>query len=217
MLKDFLIKCSELLNRDDIVQTLREVNDIDSIENAQIKNDVLRLISYYNFTVSTICENYYELTDTQSITSDENKKIYFYRLNFLPIKIISVFDEYDNPVVFDLFNDYILLSESNKNYNIYYAYVPQSIYNLNDEIQIPEYLCIRLVRYGVVSEFLASKNQFNESEFWRTKFMDEIFRTKNRRERRFKSTFCKWNNQINLFYSLISNYHLNRTEYQKMN
>ena len=83
-----------------------------------------------------------------------------------------------------------MLSESNKTYFVNYKYLPPEISTLDSELKISDTLK-KILCYGVVSEFLASKNLFNESEFWKTKFLNEIFKVRNKRERRFKSTFCK--------------------------
>ena len=56
MLKDILIKSAELLNRDDIINELtNKPNNL----NPAIQNDICRLISYYNYTVKTLCEKYF--------------------------------------------------------------------------------------------------------------------------------------------------------------
>lgn len=190
MLKNFLIKCAMLLNRDDIIVALQNTNDISDIENEQIRNDILRLINYFNYTFSSLCENYLEITHTQPISSDSNKNIYYYKFDFVPLKILYIYDEFNNVVNFKIYSDHILLSESNKTYFVNYKYLPPEISTLDSELKISDTLK-KILSYGVVSEFLASKNLFNESEFWKTKFLNEIFKVRNKRERRFKSTFCK--------------------------
>lgn len=201
MLKNFLIKCAMLLNRDDIIVALQNTNDISDIENEQIRNDILRLINYFNYTFSSLCENYLEITHTQPISSDSNKNIYYYKFDFAPLKILYIYDEFNNVVNFKIYSDHILLSESNKTYFVNYKYLPPEISTLDSELKISDILK-KILCYGVVSEFLASKNLFNESEFWKTKFLNEIFKVRNKRERRFKSTFCKWNNQVKVLHSL---------------
>ena len=54
---------------------------------------------------------------------------------------------------------------------------------------LPKTIIKKVICYGIVSEAFACKNLFNESEFWKNKFLFEIFKLKTQKERRVKSTF----------------------------
>ena len=71
MLKDILLTTAELINRDDLIEGLNGNNNSQSIQ-----NDILRLISYFNYTMETLCENYFNLSNKQKISSDSKKQIY---------------------------------------------------------------------------------------------------------------------------------------------
>lgn len=190
MLKDYLKKCAIVLNRDDILNAISSFNTVSEIDNNQIKNDVLRLISYFNFTVKTICEDYFDLTDTDSFVSDENGRVYFYNFAFAPIKILEVLDN-NKKINFFSHPDYVDLKIPLSNFTITYKYLPDDKTDLSEEVGLPKILSDRIIIYGMVSEFLASKNQFSESEYWKNKFLYELFKFKVKKERRLKSTFCK--------------------------
>ena len=87
MLKDILIKSAELLNRDDIIDSL---NNPTGDTNTSLQNDICRLISYYNFILKSLCENYFPIEITDTISSNKNRKIYYNSFSHEPLKIISV-------------------------------------------------------------------------------------------------------------------------------
>ena len=70
MLKDILLKTAEIINRDDLIDGLNNSNNSPSI-----KNDIIRLISYYNYTLETLTDNYFNLVNKQTIQSNNNKQI----------------------------------------------------------------------------------------------------------------------------------------------
>ena len=64
MLKDIILKTAELINRDDITEQLKSQTQTNS---NSTQNDILRLISYYNYTIEKLCENYFTIQNTQNI------------------------------------------------------------------------------------------------------------------------------------------------------
>lgn len=196
MIKEILIKSCEILNRNDIIQTLKSVNKTEEISNEQIQSEVYKLLSYYNFVASSIFQNYFELTFTDTLMSDEYNKIQYYNLSFEPLKILSIYDEKHNPLSARVFSGYILTNSANKTYKITYTYLPEDIKDIDCVSELPKIINKKIICYGVVSEYLASKNLFNESEFWKNKFMYEIFKLKTHKERKWKSTFSLWRNNL---------------------
>ena len=120
-----------------------------------------------------MCENYFNLTHTQELLSN-NKKISFLNFLYEPTKIISV-SKNKRPVYFSTYSKYISVSEDNTKYEITYKYLPDRITNLNDDIKLPRGVTEKIVCYGIASEFLASKNQTSQAEYWNNKFIFEIF------------------------------------------
>ena len=75
MLKNILIKCLNLIGREDIILELEKYDSVNEIESADIKNEVIKLINTYNFVVSAIFENYIELCVTEKVMSYSQSKI----------------------------------------------------------------------------------------------------------------------------------------------
>ena len=188
MLKDVLIKTAELINRDDIREELKSQTPSNS---TSIQNDIYRLISYYNYTVEKLCENYFNIKHTQFIYSDKNRKINYLNFTFEPIKILSV-SKNGRPLFFSEYSKYLTVPEANVCYEITYKYLPDTIKNLNDNITLPKGVTIKTICYGMASEFLASKNQITQAEYWNNKFMLEIFKSKTSKDRKIKQTFVIW-------------------------
>lgn len=191
MLKHILIKCSEIINRDDLSKTLKEVNSLSEITNESIQNDITRMISYYNFVVNNIFENYIKLEENETLRSDDNNRIYYSHFSLKPVRIISVKNSSNSNTLFSIHSTFISTNCPNKEFNITYNYTPNDLCDLEDLTEIGP-VNTKIIIYGVASEFLASKDQFNKSEFWKNKFLFEIFKLKTKKERRFKSTFLKW-------------------------
>ncbi len=191
MLKNILIKCAELLNRNDIVKSLKSIDKIDSILDETLKSDVYRLINYFNFTSNTMFENYFDLTHSEQLSSNSSNIINYSSFSYTPVKILSVKDTNGNENVATVLSTHILTHKARATYTISYAYIPHELKNLTDELEFPERLS-KIICYGVVSEFFACKNCYEQSEFWKNRFMYEIFKFKTRKERRVKSTFKLW-------------------------
>lgn len=189
MLREILIKTCEILNKQDIIYELKNNDSVENITNTQLQSDVYKLISFYNFIVQSIFQNYIDMTHTENIISDENNRIEFYNLSYEPIEIISVSDDNRSHCCANVFCNYILTNQSNKKYTITYKYLPEELHDINDKLNIPKLLLKRIICYGIASEYFASKNLFKESDYWKNYFMYEIFKLKTHKERRLKSTF----------------------------
>lgn len=186
MLKDILLQTAELINRDDLIEALKSEN-----QSLLSQNDILRLISYYNYTIETLCENYFNITNTQTMTSDNNRKINYLSFTFEPTKILSV-TKNNKPIFFSEFSKYILVPETCTRYEITYKYIPDQVTNFSDDVVLPKGVSNRIICYGIASEFMASKNQPTQAEYWNNKFMLEIFKSKTSRNRKLKQTFKLW-------------------------
>lgn len=188
MLKDTLLKCSLLLDRDDLYQELSLNEKIENLSNSQIKSDVLKLINCYNFISNFIYENYIDLICSNLVMSDNNKKIYFNMLEYKPIKIISA-EKSNRNEYFSVFANRIEVNSANAKYNVKYKYVPHEVYELDEEVFYKQGLSDDIVVMGMAAKFLASKGKFNESEYWNDKFMFKLFNLSSKKERRLKPHF----------------------------
>lgn len=183
MLKNILLQTAQLINRDDIIDALNNGSDSQSIN-----NDIIRLISYYNYTIETICENYFFVNHKQVLMSDKNRKISYLAFSFNPTKIISA-TKNGKKVMFSEYSKYLLMPEANTCYEIDYNYILDRVTELNKKITIPKGVSEKTICYGIASEFTASKNQPSESQFWKNKFMLEIFKSKVSKNRTIKKTY----------------------------
>ncbi len=188
MLKNILIKCCELLSRDDLKNDLLTYDSVQSIPITQSQNDIMRLISYYNFITNDIYENYLDLTISEKFTTNSEGCVSFDSFSNDPKKIISISRNGKN-ICFSLFTTFVKCNYKNSAIEIQYSFLPKSLSAFNDTLPIKQQCTQKAIVYGVVSEFFASKNQFNESEFWHAKFMQELFKIKIKKERHLKSTF----------------------------
>ena len=193
MLKNILIKTAELINRDDISSSLKKINSIDEINNDGLSNDISKMISYSNYILSDLFENYIFLNKSQELISDENNRIYYSNFQSTPTKIISVKTISNFNTLFSVNSTFITTNAPNQTYLINYNYLPNELKKLDDCLEIPFGFNIKIICYGIASEFLAGKDQFDKSEFWKNRYLYEIFKLKIKKERRLKSTFIKWN------------------------
>lgn len=189
MLKNLIIKCSDLVNRDDISLALKNTSSLDEIENQNIQSDIIRLIQYYNFTISNIYENYIDAYTTEEVTSNPDGNIFYSDLKYTPLKILSVSNNNFSENNIHISATKIETNSSNTKFKISYKYEPNQILDLNDEILLPLGINQKIVIYSMVSEFLASKDSFEKSEHYKNKFLYEIFKFKTKKERRLKQTF----------------------------
>lgn len=185
MLKDILLKTAELINRDDLIS---ELNSENSNSSQLLTNDILRMISYFNYTLETLCDNYFNITNNQTIYSDKNKKISFLNFAFEPTKIERV-TKNGKPVFFSEYTKFITVPQSKTSYEVTYKYLPDPVKDLNQNIILPKGVTEKIICYGIAGQFLASKNLIEQAEYWNNKFMLEIFKSKTTKNRKLKQNF----------------------------
>lgn len=189
MIKEILLKCSHLLNRDDIYSSIKKYNSVDEIENQSLQIDVIKLISYFNFVNCNLFENYLTISHAETLHSDENNRIYFSAFSKRAVKILSVKTTSNQNTLYSIQSTFLSTNAPNSDFIIEYNYTPRDVKDFSDSFEIPFNLNTKILCYGIVSEFLASKDQFEKSEFWKNKFLYEIFKLKTKKERRLKSIF----------------------------
>ena len=64
MFKDLLIKCCNLVGREDLSLEVENASKIDDILDISKKNEIINFFSYYNYVVCSIFENYLRLEFT---------------------------------------------------------------------------------------------------------------------------------------------------------
>lgn len=185
MLKDILLKTAELINRDDIIT---ELNSDSTSHPTLIENDILRMISYFNYTMETLCDNYFNITNSQVLYSDKNRKISFLNFTYEPTKIEKV-TKNEKPVFYSEYVKYLSVPQAETSYEVTYKFLPEPINNLESNVTLPKGVTTKIICYGIASQFLASKNLTEQAEFWNNKFMLEIFKSKTSKNRKIKQTF----------------------------
>jgi len=188
MLKETLLKCVKLLDRDDLFETIKDTNSISKIENKQQQIDVIKLVSYYNYIINLICENYIDLVRVDTFVSDSSRRIYYNNFLFKPIKILSV-KSAESSEYFHIFADHILVKNANRKYEVEYKFAPCEVSDFYNEECVKLAISEDVLALGIVSQFLASKGKYNESEYLNDKFMYRLFKLKCNKERRLKPHF----------------------------
>ena len=192
MLKHLLIKTAEIINRNDIISCLKTTNSIDEISDSSLQNEICKLINFYNFTVSSIYENYLDLTFTEKVKSDSEKKIHYYKFSHEPIKILYLSDESKKYIPFLISTNHFIAPSANQTYDVTYKTIPCEVNDLSDETNLPKSINTKILCFAIASEYLASKGLFDESSYWKNKFMFELFKLKTKKEKRLKPTFILW-------------------------
>ena len=67
--------------------------------------------------------------------------------------------------------------------------LPEELKDFSDSLFTKDRKIINTIIYGIVSEFLASKNLYSESDFWKNKFLYNLFFLKNKKSKYIKQTF----------------------------
>ena len=190
MVKYLLIKCCGLIGRDDLIDELKNANSIDDILKNDVKNDIYKLISYFNFIITTLFENYLKLEFCEKVTSDALCEIDYHVLTYRPIEILKVEDTTFSNAEYMVKTNFILTKCAKKDYFVTYRYVPLNVHDINENFILPKNLSDKIICYGIIKEFLASKGKFQESEYFSDKFMYEIFKLKTSKEKKLRKTFC---------------------------
>lgn len=190
MIKNLLIKCCGLINRDDLITELKNANSIEDIVKNDVKTEIIKLISYFNFVITSLFENYIKLEYCEKVTSDSMCEIDYELLTYRPIEILKVEDAVSTPAEYIVKPNFILTRCAKKDFFVTYKYTPHKVHDINENFIMPKGLNDKIITYGIISEFLASKGKFQESEFFSDKFMYEIFKLKTGKEKKLRKTFC---------------------------
>ncbi len=166
--KDILILSSELIDRKDICDCLKNGSSENSID---VSCDAETLLKCYNLNVSEIVSEYYRLTTVEKFTknSDEFK---YSLLSKNPLAIVNVLDENFNKVQANIYPTK-LLTKINSGY-IEYEYLPSNQLESDTFIFENTPITARIVALGVASEYLFIKGCFAESENFNAKFRNSI-------------------------------------------
>ena len=197
MLKDILIKCFTLTGRDDLAIRLSGYNKILDITDQDLLKEVQSLISHFNFVSHSTFEHYLEFEKSNLVSSNDNRQIDYSKLSSSPVFIKGVEDENYKKVNYTAKTEFLLVPMANTAYYVIYNAIPDEVTELTSDTSHLSSLTEKIIIFGTVSGYLASKGKFAESEYFEKKFFNEAFKIKSKRERRLKSTFCLWEKLLN--------------------
>lgn len=131
-----------------------------------------------NTVVNELALTYFPMTRTEKATGSDGK-FYYSRLSEKIIEIKSVKDGEGNDVPYKINAEYVWC-DRNEVY-IEYDYVPRE-YSFGDEAGFSANVPVRIVAYGIASEYCLVMRRFSESVMWRNRFKNavaELFKPKN--------------------------------------
>ena len=190
MLKDILIKCFTLAGRDDIVSKISSCTKLSDIENGDTLREVQAMIGHFNFVTHSTFEHYLELEKCNLVSSNSSFQIDYGKLESSPILIKRVEDENYKSVRYSVKTEFVQVPRANTSYFVTYNSVPDEVLEMCDDTSFLSKTTEKIIIFATVSQYLATKGKFSESEYFEKKFFDEAFKIKSKKERRLKSTFC---------------------------
>lgn len=154
-------------------------------DQVKLKN---RYISGLNIAVDTIASRYYASVREVRVVSDEERRIDYNALSPRVYEVLSVREANGGQGV-----DYYTLPfclyvpNAKKEYVVKFKFLPEKCEDLDEEIDLLPFVSPRAVVYLMVSDILLSKNIYDESKFWFSKFESEMTQAvSNRRMRTLK-------------------------------
>ena len=131
-----------------------------------------------NTVINELSLTYFPMSKTEKATATDGK-FYYTALSEKIIEIKSVIDSEGVSVSYKINAEYISC-DRNEIY-IEYCYVPKE-YSFGDEAGFSAKVPVRLVAYGIASEYSLIARRFSESVMWRKRFQSaiaELFKPKN--------------------------------------
>jgi len=154
-------------------------------EQVKLKN---RYITGLNIAVDTIASRYYTSVREVRVVSDSDQRIDYGALSPRVYEIVSVREANGGQGV-----DYYTLPfclyvpSAKKEYVVKFKFLPEKCEDFDDEVELLPFVSPRAVIYLMVSDILLSKNIYDESKFWFSKFESEMTQAvSNRRMRTLK-------------------------------
>ena len=170
MTKEILKLSATFLGLYDVVTY---INNPTNTPNNEVKNKIDELLVYMNYVIREVTKEYYPLSYCEDVKSNNQCEIDISLLtkNAIAIKEIK---QNDNSVTFNLYPTYIKVGKPNLIYNITYNYIPESISNINQPLNLPLGLEYFIIAYGIASEYALSKLLYDEANMWESKFKNSL-------------------------------------------
>ena len=183
MTKDILKLSATFLGLDEVVEYLNTPN---TTPNQEVSEKLNQLLVYTNYIIREITKEYYPLSTSELLLSDDNCQIYYTNFQEQPIGIKDIKNTSNLSVTFNLYPEYVKVGTPNSEYLVKYNFIPKPIKTIDQNFNLPIGLDYFIISYGVASEYCLSKLLYNEAELWESKFKNSLERIKSRiGDRRF--------------------------------
>ena len=178
---DILYEASCLLNNDETSSFLKDyIEALDAetelpVATSSVEAFVNKLLVCLNMTVERIASEHIFLKKEEPLTSDENGKIGYSSFSSRVFEVVKVFDSITGEELVPYFAfDGLVMPLKYRPYKVLYKFVPSVVTDLDDEIVVPTLVSSRLLCFGIVADFLLTRNVFDEAREWNNKFLDGI-------------------------------------------
>lgn len=186
LVKDILKSAAIFLGKDNVVSYIDSSFRTGSND---AKSNCSSLLTVLNMVIDEIASNYIPLYFEDGV-SPSNRRAYIDSFDYVPVKIIDVFDTNHKHLEYEVYPTYLVLP--NEARWVKYSYVPHGLGNTDSigysEEDIPQHVIV----YGVLSEYCIYENRFSEAIMWNEKFTKGLekclnkLEKENRRNRRIK-------------------------------
>ena len=184
LVNDIAIVAARFLGRDDIADFMELAKDQDSPEPSA---DAKLLATSVGITCQELAEEHFPLESSETVSSDENCKIWLSDFESKPNRVLAVVDENGNNETFRNFDGFVKVSKPSYAYTVYFEKIP-SIPDINDNAEHSANVTTRVLAYGTCCHFCLCSLLFDEAKLWDARFHDAIaeIRMKNDRKKRVK-------------------------------
>lgn len=186
--KEVVVLASNLVGLDDVVCAVDEYSKMteEGLEYAfkpAIKKKIDKLISCINLCTDRIAVSYVTLKKSEALVSDFEGKIAYSDFAQRINRIEKVEDSLSGRELdFRALPFHLYLPYANRRVTVTYSFTPAKVTSLEDEISLPPVIGVRTLALGVVSDFLLSKNIYDESKYWNERFEESIVQSLARKQ-----------------------------------
>jgi len=174
MLNDLLMLVATYLNLEDVSSYIDAVNTDEEVGDAP--KDLTLLIRLANLTLKTITADYMPLYTEEQVYSDGDCQINYSGFSKTPIKIKSVSYLDGISATFRCFPSYVKVGYPNKKYLVKYAYAPEELTDLDDELEKPFGLSAQTIAFGICFEYYIANELYAEADMFEERFKQAILK-----------------------------------------
>ncbi len=180
LVKDVVSLACELIGLDDVSSELKDAENAkekgeDFSFSSPVKKKIDKLLKCVSLTADRIASNYLSMNTSDEMVSDFQGKISYDEFSHNVIDVITVSDASSEALIkFNALPFHIYLPYKNRRVIVDYRFSPKAVKSIDEYIALPPIISKRTIAFGIVSDFLLSKNIYDESKFWNEKFEKTI-------------------------------------------